>query len=125
MEWQLEITAMSKNNFSMLDKYTNLIFTFTPENTVIGVGDLNNKVIIAYTDLDSVDESQELKTKYVMKLFDVALYKQILFMLFEMNTEAEIVFVNRYDKTDNEEDCVFISRDEYNLIKKEYKICWN
>ncbi len=98
----------------MLDKYSDLLFTLTPHDSFIGFGNINNKVVLFYTELDEVIPANPC----IIKIIDFILYKKAINLVFENNPLANTLYVNRFEK--GTEDCLTLSRDEFILLNKEF-----
>lgn len=102
----------------MEDSNKAIIFTLTDKNILIGYGIINSKVIVFHSDVDRVVDKDK---KIVVKLIDYMLYKHAIGVIFKANPIADEVYIFRTDKDTYTEDCLYITREEHELLRRHYR----
>ncbi len=97
-----------------VDKSDYFVFTLSAPNLLIGYGVMNNKFLLIETD---VNEDVNCENKVVMKFLDYLLYRYFMDIIFETNKEATEIYINRFDIESGEDDCLYLTKQEYELLK--------
>lgn len=95
-----------------------IYFCINNNKTFTGFGTLNNKVLYICSDVDGLKPKNSVM---LMKIIDYTLYKKYIEVMFRVNQLATVVYITRTDQDSLADDTLYITREEHDVLKQEFR----